>query len=66
MIQLLTIDTLRKLLQSWESNVLGQSLQLHVHWLHKGANGNLPPRAALMEAEVKHLFTGLAVDRRVN
>lgn len=64
MIQLQTIDTLRKLLQRWESNVLGQPLQLHVYWLDKRASGNLPPRAAFVEAEVKHVSTGLAVDRR--
>lgn len=64
MIRLQTTDTLRKLLQRREPNVLGQPLQLHAHWLDKGANGDLPPRAAFVEAEVKHGSAGLAVDRR--
>lgn len=42
---------------------MGQPLQLHAHWLDKGANGDLPPRAALVEAEVKHRSAGLAGDK---
>lgn len=41
-----------------------QPLQLHVYWLDKRASGNPPPRAALVEAQVKHVSARLVVDRR--
>lgn len=63
MIRLQTIDPLRKLLQRQESNILGRSLQRHVYWLDKRASGNLPSRAAFVEAEVKHMSARLVVNR---